>query len=139
MKFSNGLRHRGLQRGEQLLGFVFQPAIWTRHWRFFSRQLTAALVLALTDRQLIILEEDKTGEKGSYGWIFTFCPLASVSGMEMKLSEGRQEWYLHLRRGVTMLDRQITFEPETALIWQDLWSRYSRVREGTKEPAWSII
>jgi hypothetical protein len=136
MKFRNGLRHRGLQPGERLLGFVFQPGIWTRRWRFFSHQVTATTLLALTDCQLIILEEDKTGGQASYGWIFTFCPLAGVAGIETRPAGAWQEVQVHLERGGVTVDRQITLEPEVALTWHDLWTYYGQVGEEPKESAW---
>lgn len=137
MKFRNGLRHRGLQSDERLLGFVFQPGIWTRRWRFFSRQVTATTLLALTDRQLVILEEDKTGGQASYGWIFTFCPLAGVAGIESKPAEAWQELQVHLERGGVAVDRRITLEPDVAVAWRDLWVHHSRIGTESKESAWN--
>ncbi len=125
MKFSNGLRYHGLQPGERLLGFVFQPGIWTRRWRFFRRQVSATTLLALTNRQLVILTENKVGRQANYGWIFTFCPLAGIAGIEPKPFEAWQELQVHLERGSVAVDRRIILESETTLAWQNLWSRYS--------------
>jgi hypothetical protein len=124
MKFSNGLRYHGLQPGERLLGFVFQPGIWTRRWRFFPHQVSATTLLALTDRQLIILAEDKMGRQANYGWIFTFCPLAGVAGIELIPVEAWQELQTHLERDGVVVDRQITLEYENALTWQILWTHW---------------
>lgn len=123
-KFSNGLYHHGLHRGEHLLGFIFQPDIWNRRWRFFAHQVAANTLLALTDRQVIILEEDKKGKQANYGWFSTFCPLAGVAGMELKPGEAGPELQLCLGRGDVMVKRHITLEEKQAQTWQDLWGQY---------------
>ncbi len=134
MKFGNGLRYHGLQPDERLLGLVFQPGIWRQYRRFFRQQVAATTLLALTDRQLIILEEDKNGKHANYGWIFTFCPLAGVAGTEVKAAESWQEVQIHLEREGVAVDRQVTLEPEMALAWQDLWNSYAAV-----EPPYVVL
>jgi hypothetical protein len=135
MKFSNGLWYHGLQPDERLLGFVFQPSIWTRRWRFLPYQVSATTLLALTDRQLIILTENKVGRQANYGWIFTFCPLAGVVGIEQKPVGPWQELQMHLERGGAAVDRRITLEPQVALAWRDLWTHYDRIGEEPKVSA----
>jgi hypothetical protein len=79
-KFGNGLEIHALQSGEHPLGFVFQPNIWQPLWRFFRRKVTATTLLTLTDRQILLLEEDPQ-KNVNYGWIFNFFPLDCVTGM----------------------------------------------------------
>ncbi|MEW5960458.1 MAG: hypothetical protein AB1801_22255, partial [Chloroflexota bacterium] len=126
LKFSNGLYYHGLHRGEHLLGFVFQPDIWTRRWQFFSHQVSANTLLALTDRQVIILEEEKMGKRANYGWIFTFCPLTGVAGMEMKRGEVWPELQIHLGRGSITVERRVMLEEKQARAWQELWTHYDK-------------
>lgn len=137
LKFSNGLYYHGLQPGEHLLGFVFQPGIWTRRWRFFPHQVSATTLLALTDRQVIILEEEKKGKQANYGWMFTFCPLTGVAGMDLKPGEIWPELQIHLGRGSEVVKRRVILEEKQARAWQKLWTQYSGQREEQGEPVLS--
>jgi hypothetical protein len=124
LKFKNGLRLYGLQPGECLLGLVFQPGLWERHGSLFQRQVATNTLLALTNRDLVIVEEERTGWKNPYGWILTFCPLACVKGFEAAPGELWQELQLHLTRDGITIDRPVTLERETMQAWQNLWSHY---------------
>lgn len=124
LKFINGLRHTALQPGESLLGFVFQPAIWTRRWRFFPWQVSATTLLALTDRQVIIVEEEKSGQQATYGYIFTFMPRAAVTAIEAQPGECWRELLIRLKQDAITAERRVTLEPPAAADWQELWRRY---------------
>lgn len=124
LKFKNGLRLYGLQPGECLLGLVFQPGLWERHGSLFRRQISANTLLALTNHDLVIVEEERTGRTNPYGWILTFCPLAGVKGFEAAPGESWQEMQLHLTRDGVAVDRQVTLERETVQAWQNLWAHY---------------
>lgn len=124
LKFKNGLRLYGLQPGECLLGLVFQPGLWERHGALFRRQISANTLLALTNRDVVIIEEERTGRRNPYGWILTFCPLACVKGFEATSSELWQELQLHLTRNGVAVDRQVTLERERVQAWQNLWANY---------------
>jgi hypothetical protein len=134
MKFANGLRYHGLQPGERLLGFVFQPDIWTRRWWFFPHQISATTLLALTDHQFIILEEEKKGKEANYGWIFTFCPLAGVAEIELKPGGSWSELQIRLGRGGVTVDRRVTLEQEQARAWRELWAQYGGQEEKQGKP-----
>lgn len=124
LKFRNGLRLYGLQPGECLLEVLFQPGLWEHYGRFFQRQVSANTLLALTDHEVVIVEEERTGRKNAYGWILTFCPLACLKEFETTPGEGQQELHLHLIRDGVAVDHQVILAPETALAWQNLWSHY---------------
>jgi hypothetical protein len=124
LKFKNGLRLYGLQPGECLLGLVFQPGLWERHGALFRRQVLANTLFALTDHDLVIVEEERTGRTNPYGWILTFCPLAGVKGFEAAPGEFWQELHLHLIRDGVAIDRHFTLARETVQAWQDLWANY---------------
>lgn len=82
LKYANGLKIYTLAPGERLLALAFQPAIWTRRLLLLRRQVTPAIVLALTDRHISLIEEERAlGRSPSYGWIFTFIPRHGVTGM----------------------------------------------------------
>lgn len=129
LKFNNGLRHRGLQPAERLLGFVFQPAIWVPRWRFLWRQVSATTLLALTDRQVVLVQEPME-QRTTYGWIFTYCPLACLAEVEAKTIEGWSQLTLSLRRDKVAEEHRIMLEPDTAQAWADLWQQYSLSVEG---------
>jgi hypothetical protein len=131
LKFRNGLRHYGLQAGERLMGFVFQPGITRRYWGFFHRQVMPAALLALTNRQVIIVEEERKKQaQHAYGWLLTYCPRACVAGFEAQPREAWQDVRVRLARGGAMAERQVTLGNEAALNWQNLWARH-----GDKQPA----
>jgi len=123
MKFRNGLLHYGLQPGEQLLGVVFQPGIWIHRWHFLTQQILANTLLALTDSQLIIIEETDNDPLPNYGWIFTFCPRTKITGIEVTPAEPWQALQILIRRGEVGVERRITLEKEIAQAWQALWRR----------------
>lgn len=124
LKFKNGLRLYGLQPEESLLGVVFQPSLWKDYGRVWRHQLSANTLLALTDHELVIIEEEETGRKNPYGWILTFCPLACLKNLETTPEGTWQEVQLHLARNGVAVDRRVKLGPETALNWQALWSHY---------------
>jgi hypothetical protein len=124
LKFKNGLRIYGLQPGECLLEVLFQPGLWRQYGPVWQRQISANTLLALTDHEVIIVEEERTGHKNAYGWIVTFCPLACLKEFETTPGVEQQALQLHLTRNGVAVDRQVTLASETALAWQNLWARY---------------
>jgi hypothetical protein len=81
-KFASGLQIYTLSPGERLLALAFQPGLWTRCLLIFRRQVTPAIVMALTDRPVSLIEEERAlTSKPSYGWTFTFIPRHGVTGM----------------------------------------------------------
>ena len=76
------------QPGERLLGFVFQPRIIQRVLGIFPRLAAPAALLALTENEILLIEEGRTNAT-SYGWFVTFCPRRYVTGVE---STPHSEW-----------------------------------------------
>ncbi|MCQ3980621.1 MAG: hypothetical protein DPW09_45010 [Anaerolineae bacterium] len=124
LKFKNGLRLYGLQPDECLLGVIFQRSLWKRYGRVLPHQVSANTLLALTDHELVIIEEEKTDWKNPYGWILTFCPLACLKEFETMPEGAWQELQLRLARKGVEVERRVKLGPETALNWQELWSHY---------------
>ena len=123
LKFRNGLRYYALQSDERLLGFVLQPRITQRYWRLFRRLIAPAALLALTDHQLIVIEENRT-TSAAYGWIFTFCPRTCVAGIEAKPNTEYQDLTARLVREQVTVDRQVRLSDEKATAWRDIWTRH---------------
>lgn len=127
-KFNNGLRIHGLQPEEKLLGVVWQPAVWIRRWYFFNRQITPTTLLALTDRQIIIVEEQpgkQSEHQSEHGWIFNFFPLVGVTAVEYKpVAELWHQVTFVLQQGQATTQRPVMLAPELAQQWLDLWRYY---------------
>lgn len=92
LKFQNALRH-WLADGEAIIELAFQPEM-RAHWlRFFTRQVAPPLLVALTDRQLLLITEEQSqwktraGREGigmsKYSSIYTYCPLSKVTSLEV--------------------------------------------------------
>jgi hypothetical protein len=121
-KFSSGLEKHCLQAGEYLQGFVFQPRIFKHYLRIFHRLIAPASLLALTDRQLILIEEGMTSAT-SYGYFFTFCPRANVVNVDTKPNDKLQEVRVQLRKDAMNADFQVAQEMDNAFACQDLWAK----------------
>ena len=81
-KFASGLQIYTLAPGERLLALAFQPGLWTRRLLISRRQVAPAIVMALTDRHVSLIEEERAlTSKPSYGWTFIFVPRHGVTGM----------------------------------------------------------
>jgi hypothetical protein len=126
-KFASGLRSYALQQDERLLDYVFQPAIQKKKFGFSKQTIAPANLTALSDRQLIIIEEGLSSAT-SYGYFFTFCPCENVMRVELKTNEslktnGRHQdvcFYL-CKDGVTA-DHLFTLENENAQACKSLWA-----------------
>jgi hypothetical protein len=122
-KFKNGLYLYGLLPDEQVLGFVFQPAIWGRRWRILPVRIAETTLLALTDRQLIVVEEQSRSRFPAYGWIFTFYPRKAIDKIGASPSQDRRELKINLKSKKSPLERRIVLEEPNCSAWQELWAR----------------
>ncbi len=119
-KFRNGLALHALQPDEKLLGYVFQPCVFMRYFRIIRRQIAPPSLLAITDKQLIIIEEGMTNAT-SYGYYFTYCPRAYVVDVDFEPAETLQDVCIHLRKESVTADHRLTVENCTALALKDLF------------------
>lgn len=126
-KFRNGLKIYAMQPGEPLLGFVFQPRIMRPYFRIFHRLVAPAALLALTQNDLVLIQEGRSSVS-SYGWFITFCPRICVSGIEITPNVEWQDVNIHLKRGDFTADHQVTVENTAARNWQSLWMRLNQGR-----------
>jgi hypothetical protein len=123
-KFRSGLEYHSLSPNERLQGFVFQPSIYKHYLHIFHRLIAPAGLIALTDKQLIIIEEGVSSAT-SYGYFFTFCPKANVVNVVTKTKGRLQDVYFHLRKDNVTADHQLTLENANALACQTLWAKYA--------------
>ena len=126
VKYCNGLKIYALQPVEHLLGVIFQPPIRESLWMGFSRQIASPALLALTDRQIIILREEKTDESNSYGWVFTFLPIETIDTMDVMPFRKHQQLIFHLSRNGGQSQLVFPLTQLKAQDWQVLWGRYGR-------------
>jgi hypothetical protein len=125
-KFVSGVRIYMLAPGEHLLGLDFQPAVWAWRWLLFRRQLTPPVVLALTDRHVTILAEERAlGRTPSYGWIFTFFPRHCVQDIRSRPSEAGSSLAVELEAQGTTTTWELELMPEAAASWEAKWRAHS--------------
>lgn len=128
-KFCSGLRSYSLQRDERLLDFVFQPLIRKKKFGFSQQPVAPSSLVALTDRQLILIEEGLTSAT-SYGYFITFCPLASVVNIALtpndtlKMNGFLQDLSINLGQAQVTANHRLTLENSNALAAQSLWQSH---------------
>jgi len=89
LKFQNGIV-RYLPVGQQVLGFVHWSAAVGRRLMIFRHELAPEGVLALTNRHLLFISEEKAWWRGKsrrrakYGYVVTYCPLSRVEAMRVR-------------------------------------------------------
>lgn len=127
-KFKNGLYLYGLLPGEHVLGFVFQPGLWGQRWHLFPLKKSETTLLALTDKQLIVVEERSRSRFPAYGWIFTFYPRHVIDRIDLTSGQRWQELKIRLKNSSGHSDRSILLEVPNGLVWQELWSQYGNPR-----------
>lgn len=128
-KFANGLRYYALAPGEAALAAVFQPAIWRKGPFLLRRQVTPNTLLALTDRKVVLIEENRSqswsnpaaGKQSEYGWIFTYIPLDRVVDMSVAPNSGLRDVTIKLEWGAASDTRGLTLELDVAGKWLKAW------------------
>jgi hypothetical protein len=120
-KFRNGLAIHALQPDERLLGYVFQHRTYLHYFRIIHRLIAPASLMALTDKQLILIEEGMSSAT-SYGYCFTYCPRANVAAVDSKPNASLNELRVHFRKGTVAADHRLRMELANALACQNLWS-----------------
>lgn len=117
----NGLRFYALQSNERLLGYVFQPRIQRPFLRFFNRAIAPVSMLALSDKNVILIEEDKV-RGAAYGWVITLCPRNVILTIESKPVETWQKLSVILLKDQVNVGRSLILEPEKASACTSLWA-----------------
>jgi hypothetical protein len=133
-RYANGVKIYLLAPGERPLALAFQPGIWTGRLLVLRRQVTPPIVLALTDRHVSLIEEERSlTRKPSYGWTFTFIPRHGVTGMRSEPAPlGRRIRIEMLVEGAeAALEVEVT--PEVAAAWGAQWRAHSGAWSETDE------
>jgi hypothetical protein len=122
-KFKNGLYLYGLLPDERVAGFVYQPSLWGQRWHLFRLKIAETTLLALTDKQLIVVEEQSRSRFPAYGWIFTFYPRKAIKNIAVSPGQGWQELVIEMNSRTGSIDRRILLAQPNVSAWQELWSR----------------
>ncbi len=118
--FYNGLKVIALQPDEQVLGHLYQPEISEPRLRYLKKKIHPKTVFALTDKQIVLLQEDLAFRK-HYEWIFTFCPLQRVAAMEETASGDWQKLSIRLAPAAANMQIDLLLTAENARKCVDLW------------------
>jgi len=111
-------------RGQQALDLVHWPACYGGKRRWFQHELAPEAALALTDRELLLISEEKTwswlriGHPNKYGNIVTHCPLSRLEGYHLSESRPLATLHLALRAGSAvgdMVQIALPFEHKAAV------------------------
>jgi len=104
LKFRNAFL-KFTPHGERLLALVQWPAVFGTRRRWFPHELAPEAALALTDRELLLVSEEKTwswlriGCPNKYGNIVTHCPLSRLEGYHLNESAALATFDFTLRAG----------------------------------------
>jgi hypothetical protein len=114
-------------RGERLLALVQWPAVFGARRRCLQKELAPEAALALTDRELLLVSEEKTwswlriGHPNKYGYIVTHCPLSRLEGYHVSESGPLANLDLALRAGGAVGDPvQIALPLEQKAVVRDI-------------------
>lgn len=121
LKYGNGMQLYGLQPGERLLGYAYQPPIFRRSLKFLRRKIAPPALLTVTSNQVITIEEGLT-KVASYGWIVSFYAHNRVQSVKVAPIEPCQEIVFRLAKNAAAIDRRVMVEAETAETWRRKWS-----------------
>lgn len=121
LKYRNGLRNYLLKFDQRLVGCILQPPITGRVFGLRPRKLAPPVLVALTDHQLVIIEEG-IGNATSYGYYITYCPRRCIATIEFKKQAAWQEMIIHLSSGDAATMRMTRLEDTAAQAWQAVWA-----------------
>ena len=125
-KFKNGLTLFALQPEEILQGCLYQPTIKEKVLGLFPREICPKIAIALTDRQLIFLEEIRARNELKYGWVITFCPLQKIQAVKVIHGRPLNQISFHLESQKVSSELVKQLNDQLLKKWENLWaSRYN--------------
>jgi hypothetical protein len=130
LKFLNGIRIYGLLPGEELKGLVFQPGTWKRWLYFFRQPASANTLLLLTSHYLVVIQEELNVKQG---WIVSYIPRASITGIQNRPCGPWSELAVQLRQGNQSATYKVMLKNEAAETWREQWLQKGGVWERLPE------
>jgi len=89
-KFFN-YSHDAILSGEKIVYTLYQPDIYIKYLKFFHRIQVSACLLIVTDKELIIIQDDErnknSNHKKGYGGIWVYIPLKKITGLSLDYNE----------------------------------------------------
>lgn len=122
-KFAEGLRKYGLYTGEQLVGVIFQPAVWTQTLAVLDHQVAPNTLLALTDASMLVLEEERAlvRKTEQYGLVVMRIPWGAIVDVQSVVQDSLEELRISIAREGVSTERRVLLEPGKAQFWRGLW------------------
>jgi hypothetical protein len=118
-KFQSGLRIYALQPEEELLGFVFQAEILEPRLGFFHRKITPNTLLSVTNRQIVLIQEE-IASTSNYGWVITHFPLQHISKVQSGSYNERQTIWIEAGSSEKGNSKSIILDSTTAKEWMEM-------------------
>lgn len=120
LKFSNGVKIFGLISGEELEEIVFQHGTWNRWLFLIRRPILANTLLLLTSNYFVVIQEDpKVGQ----GWIITYLPRDSITGIQNQSQSLGNELTIQLKREEQTAQYKLLLSQEVTQTWRERWIR----------------
>jgi hypothetical protein len=88
---------------QRVLGVPHWPAVTGGRWRWFERELAPEAMLVLTERELMLISEERsgswlwTGRVNKYGNVLTYCPLSRLERFGIQDRESMRALELEIR------------------------------------------
>jgi hypothetical protein len=117
LKFCNAMSEF-VPMGQRVLSLVHWPAVLGRRLRLLQQELAPEAVLALTDRELLFISEEKswfwvrTDRVQKYGNVVTHCPLSRVGMLQLSEHASLATIDVEIRTGQTGEKIKIDFPPD---------------------------
>lgn len=122
LKFRNGLRIYGIQPGECLSGYVYQPRITKRFLGLFPRILVPGGVAAFTQNEFVLIEEGNTNPT-SYGWYILICPRDYISELNLQSAKDLSDVRISLTKSNISAEHQVMWQNTNAQALYSLWRK----------------
>lgn len=110
-KFRNLIPQKLLFRDEQAQVIVYQPAIWGRRWGLFRHQRAAATVVVLSPDHLLVVQDDLSEGRATYGIIVRYCPSGRLRGAALERAGDDLRLQVTLSVRETKETLRLLFEP----------------------------
>ena len=107
-KYRNGVYIYVLQKDEELLDFLFLPKL-VRRIGFIKINLTHNIFLAVTDRQLVMVEDDLS-PTSTYTWLLTYIPMDNVKGITFEKQKRFTRVLIKVKKDNLVKDLQLIIE-----------------------------
>ncbi len=134
LKFRHALQE-SMPSGERLLAVAKWPAAVVAYNRWFQRELAPEAMLALSERELLLISDEKTksslriGRVGKYGTVVTHCPLSWLENYRCEEAGSLTQLKLAVRIGSVEEIVQVALPVEHTSAVQEIVRQAFRQKE----------